>query len=346
MSRFEEIFFVMTSVHFKRLVVAATTILALCFGNTVAFANGKAGIVSFQSSASNPSGPLVQVGSSFYGTTYFGGTSACNCGTIYEISSSGRISVLYAFQGGALGNVPYDSLVAMGNTLYGVTLEGGTSGVGTVYSFTLGTNHHHVLHSFAGGLDGRIPRGALLPVNGLLYGTTSTGGSDACGGYGCGTVFAVSPQGAYQQIYDFKPYDGDGAFPENALTNVGGVLYGTTNNGGRYGDGTVFALATTGGDDKILHSFGGSNFADRSYQKVRCSKWAADSMVQRTPAASISTERFSRCSSTGTASTRSIRSAPTHTMDPIRKVVCSSRTACSMLQRVLAASAAAALCSA
>ena len=34
----------------------------------------------------------------------------------------------------------------------------------------------------------------------------------------------------------------DGAYPDASLIDVKGTLYGTTDSGGSYGDGTVFAL--------------------------------------------------------------------------------------------------------
>jgi uncharacterized repeat protein (TIGR03803 family) len=42
------------------------------------------------------------------------------------------------------------------------------------------------------------------------------------------------------------------------LLNVSGTLYGTTYEGGQYDRGTVFSVST-GGDEQVLHSFGGSS---------------------------------------------------------------------------------------
>ena len=88
--------------------------------------------------------------------------------------------------------------------------------------------------------DGKNPSGGLVVVNGVLYGVTlSVGGS-----YGAGTVFALTTGGAETVLYSFKgPSKGpDGAYPMDRLTLFRGALYGTTQNGGAYGDGTVFAL--------------------------------------------------------------------------------------------------------
>ncbi len=61
-----------------------------------------------------------------------------------------------------------------------------------------------------------------------------------------------------------------GKYPQAPLIDVGGILYGTTNNGGAFrsrktchgGCGTVFSI-TTGGVVKVLHSFG--NAQDGQY---------------------------------------------------------------------------------
>jgi len=48
----------------------------------------------------------------------------------------------------------------------------------------------------------------------------------------------------------------DGGNPAAGLTNVGGVLYGTT-TGGAGNSGTVFKI-TTSGTETVLHTFGGT----------------------------------------------------------------------------------------
>jgi uncharacterized repeat protein (TIGR03803 family) len=59
---------------------------------------------------------------------------------------------------------------------------------------------------------------------------------------------------SYRVVHRFD--DSDGAQPQAGLINVDGTLYGTTNYGGRYGDGTVYNISVTG-SEKVLHSFKG-----------------------------------------------------------------------------------------
>src|SRR5712692_5711936 len=103
------------------------------------------------------------------------------------------------------------------------------------------------------GTDGAIPdAGFLLGRNGLLYGTTSSGGAS-----GNGEVFHVTSQtGALTVLHSFA--GSDGASPEAPLTlGPGGKYYGTTTFGGANNFGTVFSI-TASGTFKSLHSFGGA----------------------------------------------------------------------------------------
>jgi uncharacterized repeat protein (TIGR03803 family) len=62
--------------------------------------------------------------------------------------------------------------------------------------------------------------------------------------------------GTYNLLYSFQ-CSPDGAYPEAGLVrDSSGNLYGTTFNGGQYGNGTVFKV-TSSGSESVLHSFAG-----------------------------------------------------------------------------------------
>jgi len=148
------------------------------------------------SDGANPTGDLLNVNGTLYGTTVEGGTGCENhgCGTVYTVTTSGTEKVLYRFSGGSDGANPAAGLIDVNGTLYGTTQAGGLSSCscGTVYSIST-TGAVSVLHSFAGGTDGMRPHAPLVAVKGTLYGTT-TGGGDGCkASAGCGTVFALTP---------------------------------------------------------------------------------------------------------------------------------------------------------
>ena len=111
-----------------------------------------------------------------------------------------------------------------------------------------------VLHSFAGPpTDGSYPLAGLIRDGvGNLYGTTYYGGASRGCYHGCGTVFMLSPTGAYS--FTTTP---EGAFPDGGLfQDAAGNLYGTAELGGAYGYGVVFQLSPDG-CKTAFHSFAG-----------------------------------------------------------------------------------------
>ncbi|MBV8374941.1 MAG: hypothetical protein JO302_05475 [Candidatus Eremiobacteraeota bacterium] len=156
------------------------------------------------------------------------------------------------------GSTPWASLIDVGGTLYGTTSRGGLCGpefpAGTLFSLTT-TGAETVLHNFGCHSDGSVPIANVIDVKGTLYGTTSGGGK-----YGGGTVFSISRNDTknYRVLYNFGVTPSDGSNPVASLIDTGGTLYGTTPNGGTYGQGTVFSISTTGTDYRMLHSFGKS----------------------------------------------------------------------------------------
>ncbi len=213
---------------------------------------------SFGNSAgdgTNPSADLINVNGTLYGTTQYGG--AHNSGTVFSITKSGEERVLFSFGPGD-GCCPLAPLLNVNGTLYGTASGGGTKGGGTVFSLTLdGTEK--VLHNFDSDYYSSEPSGASMPVaglidvNGTLYGTTERGGLGFCGlEDSCGTVFSITTNGSYKLLHKFGGHDG--AFPEAALLDVNGTLYGTTFYGGG-GAGTVFSI-TTAGKERVVYSFG------------------------------------------------------------------------------------------
>jgi uncharacterized repeat protein (TIGR03803 family) len=209
-----------------------------------------------------PSEALVNVDGTLYGTTSSGGKHGD--GTVFAITTSGKETILYSFKGGSAdGAAPSAPLIDVNGTLYGATSYAGAHGKGVIFAITT-SGTETVLFSFKGSsADGSNPSGALLNVNGTLYGTTVSGGSRSCGGGGCGTIFSITTSGKEVVRYNFKGGTTDGQSPNGGLVNVHGKLYGTTNAGGanciyRGADcGTVFSV-TTSGKETVLHSFKGA----------------------------------------------------------------------------------------
>jgi len=237
------------------------------------------------SDGGNPSGLVIGDGGVLYGGTSSGG--AFGLGTIFTLTpppSPGgpwTEAVLYSFTGLSGAN-PSTPVFGSGGVLYGTTVAGGDSNLGTVFSLTPpatpgGNWTEVVVHSFSGGTnDGTYPTGIAIGGDGALYGTTGSGGSGSCTlvGSGCGTVFSLrppaSPGGKWKEkiLYNFMG-DTDGSTPTVAVIGRSGVVYGTTVYGGGNacfnGCGTVFELtppleAGEAWTETLLYNFtGGTN---------------------------------------------------------------------------------------
>ncbi len=239
------------------------------------------------SDGGNPEAVLtLDAKGNLYGTTQYGGSGTCACGTVFELSPSAngvwKETTLYTFAGGTDGLSPrYTNLIfdSAGN-LYGVTEFGGSSSAGTVFELSPqagGGWTESVLYTFAGGTsDGANPLGGLVfDKAGNLYGSANSGGSRQCGS-GCGGVFELSPQagGGWQErmLYFFQN-GADGAIPDSLLImDPSGNLFGGTQVGGSGGCGTVFELSPgTGGtwNQQTLHEFAGSDGCEPFLNMVR-----------------------------------------------------------------------------
>lgn len=98
-----------------------------------------------------------------------------------------------------------------------------------------------VVYSFQNnGKDGFSPAANLIEVNGILYGTTSAGGTGRCVN-GCGTFFSVNAAtGAEIILHSFSDVEQTATGP-GALVDAGGTLFGTTLYGGRRDAGMLFS---------------------------------------------------------------------------------------------------------
>jgi uncharacterized repeat protein (TIGR03803 family) len=174
----------------------------------------------------------------FYGTTYFGGSSAF--GAVFKVTPSGTETVLYSFAGGSDGEHPYAGVIqGSDGNFYGTTYQGGASGHGTVFKITP-SGTETVLYSFAGGSsDGANPEaGVIQGSDGNFYGATYLGGAS-----GLGTVFELTPSGTETVLHAFAGGIGDGGNPSaNLIQSSDGNLYGSTYAGGTSGYGTFFKV--------------------------------------------------------------------------------------------------------
>jgi uncharacterized repeat protein (TIGR03803 family) len=220
---------------------------------------------------------VVGVDGNLYGTTTGGGadcaaSEGAGCGTIFKITPAGKLTTVYSFCATsptcADGASPWGSLVlGTDGNFYGTTHYGGASGEaygggGTVFKMTpdgaLTTLYSFCLQENCP--DGNAPDTALVESEGKFYGATYDGGALSCpffnNGFGCGTIFSITPQGELTTLYSFATDAGLLGVPLVQASN--GKFYGTSDVGGTagcsYGCGTVFDI-TQAGDYTLLYSF-------------------------------------------------------------------------------------------
>lgn len=220
-------------------------------------------VYSFQGGndgASPRGGVIFDKANNLYGTTFYGGGSpycTLSCGTVFELKPAGRHwkeAVLYGFRGGGNGDTPLGSPVldAAGN-IYG-TLAGGGNGGGAVFQLRRagGRWEEHMLYNFCSldnCSDGASPESGLaIDQVGSLYGTTTYGGTGICpatGGITCGTLFKVvhTKSGWQESVLHNFGNGVDGFWPDSGLIfDPKGNIYGTTEGGGTFIDGTVYEV--------------------------------------------------------------------------------------------------------
>jgi uncharacterized repeat protein (TIGR03803 family) len=202
-----------------------------------------------------------------FGTAVFGGI--LGGGTIFMVNTGGSdFTNLHNFPIGTNeGDQPTGSIL-LGNTLYGTTEVGGSGSHGTVFRISTDGSGFTNLHSFAPttnfvytNADGIQPLGGVIISGNTLYGTAEAGGKS-----GNGTVFRLITDGTgftnlhsfalgnFDASQDNHYTNADGAGPYAGLILSGTTLYGTTEDGGMFGGGTVFRLNTDGSGFTNLQS--------------------------------------------------------------------------------------------
>jgi uncharacterized repeat protein (TIGR03803 family) len=197
-----------------------------------------------------PTGGLLLMGNTLYGTTQGGGLGS---GTLFSVrtNDSTSFAVVHTFSSTDIngfnteGDEPSAGLIASGDTLYGTTVAGGRSGIGTIFAVKINGTGFRTLYDFGGGNSGH-PFSSLTISSNMLYGTAFD------------IVFKLDTDDLnFSTVHDFRGAS-DGHAPEFAgVLLLGGTLYGTTYSGGSGNSGTVFAVNTDGTGFTNLHNFTG-----------------------------------------------------------------------------------------
>lgn len=123
------------------------------------------------------------------------------------------------------------------------------------------TRGYSQLHVFNGPNDA-VPEGPLIAdTSGNLYGTANGTSHN-----GAGEVFKISTSGVETVLYSFCSFGNctDGTRPANSglIVDNDGTMIGTTSLGGNTGNGTVFVLPASGGEEVVYSFCSQTNCAD------------------------------------------------------------------------------------
>lgn len=161
----------------------------------------RSGFSDANSDGAQPSGKLVLAGNTLFGTAGNGGT--WGFGTLFAINTNGTgFTTIHQFSypagyplliNNSDGANPNDGLILSGNTLFGTTVYGGSTGCGAIFAVNLNGSGFTTLHNFAApsplntNNTGFNAWGGLLLSENTLYGTTRESGD-----LGYGAVFRLA----------------------------------------------------------------------------------------------------------------------------------------------------------
>lgn len=176
------------------------------------------------------------------------------------------LSVVHTFTGGSDGRYPTFSgatLDSAGN-IYGNTFGGGSNREGVAYKIEKQNGTFNVLYNFnrASGSNPSSP--VKVGPGGSLYGSTGYGGTNSLG-----AVYNLSPPPTFchsvtcywdgTALFSFTNSSGYSTGANELAFDNSGNIYGTTQEGGAYGLGTLFELTPNGSggwNEVVLYSFG------------------------------------------------------------------------------------------
>jgi uncharacterized repeat protein (TIGR03803 family) len=210
-----------------------------------------------------------------YGTTASGGSH--NSGTINKFTvSSNTLAIPESMQ--SIASLPVNGkfLQASDGKLYAMTMAGGGSDLGTLFSFDPATSSSTILIEFD-ATTGSSPFGSLIQAaDGKLYGMTQNGGKK-----NLGVIFSFDPvTSVYSKIFDFE--NTHGANPLGSLLEASdGKLYGMASLGGANNYGVLFSFNIATSSVTTLFDFDNTNGANPPGSLMQANDGKLYGMVQR-----------------------------------------------------------------
>jgi uncharacterized repeat protein (TIGR03803 family) len=171
-------------------------------------------------------------------------------GGIFSSTLDGQVRLIHQFDADKEGYwIGSGLILGPDGKLYGATSVGGPMDAGTIYRIS--TSGEFEIVAPIDPAKCLYPVAELLAYQGNIYGMCELGGSQ-----GQGSVFRVTTDGTFTTLHNFGR-DRDGREPSGGLAPdpVTGALVGTTNDGGRKGEGALFRIAIDGSGYTRLINF-------------------------------------------------------------------------------------------
>jgi uncharacterized repeat protein (TIGR03803 family) len=209
-----------------------------------------------------PVSPLVLGGDGmWYGRLGFGG--ALGGGAIYRVSSNGLFAVVYAIpkvyemseaEGALVFGKDGTMFGALGERIIVKSLSKAEPTPSPGLIFALSTNGQlRVRHRMRTEEEGARVRGPIVvEPNGSLVCAANFGGK--CG---FGSLFRLETNGTVRVLHSFRGGADARLVKSGLVADAHGVIYGTSECGGRWGGGTLFAWSDAAGF-RVLHDFQGN----------------------------------------------------------------------------------------
>ena len=177
-----------------------------------------------------PQGSVTEDSSgNIYGTAGQGGTGGC--GVAFRMRNNGTgYTVLHNFTCAPDGYFPGSVVIDAEGNMYGGSQAGGDvkdcplEGCGIIFKISSG-GQETILHTFH-GKEGGVPNELMWGADGNLWGTTAGGGANDQG-----TIFKITTDGAYTDVYDFQGGLNGGVPYAGLIQDSTGTFYGTIGGG-------------------------------------------------------------------------------------------------------------------
>jgi uncharacterized repeat protein (TIGR03803 family) len=226
----------------------------------------------------DPSSLIRASDGNFYGTAFTTeetsyGRPFDHGGTIFKLTPAGQFTLLYTFSPNSAGHFPNGaeptSLVeGADGFLYGVASSGGqfsglaVSQPGNIFKIGKSGSGFQIIHTFCSApncTDGALPNSLMLSSDANFYGTAAGGGTfqgQSCQSFGCGTIFRLTPAGAFTVLHTVNGTS-DGSDVSSLTLASDGNFYGPAsffNGAGAPIFGGIFRM-TPNGDFTMIHNF-------------------------------------------------------------------------------------------